>query len=132
MAKTWIDGQLKRYREGTFGLMSLIEKSSGAYVGQCGLLMRLEFEPNLLEIGYSLIPQHWGKGYASEAAQFFRDYVFKNNLKDQVISLINPLNTPSQKVAQRNGMTILKTVKFYDMDHLMFGIDRNTWSNLSQ
>ena len=128
-ASDWIDGQLKRYREGTYGLMSLIEKSNGAYVGQCGLLMRLEFEPNLLEIGYSLIPDHWGKGYATEASQFFRDYAFKNQLSDRVISLINPLNLPSQKVALRNGMTNIDTVKFYKMDHFMFSIDRETWRN---
>lgn len=126
-ANEWIEKQLKRYRDKTFGLLSLIEKSSGEYVGQCGLLMRSEFEPNMLEIGYSLLPNHWGNGYATEAAQFFRDYAFENGLMDEIISLINPLNLPSQKVALNNGMKHVENVDFYNMEHMLFRITLKEW-----
>ncbi|MCB0738948.1 MAG: GNAT family N-acetyltransferase [Bacteroidetes bacterium] len=127
MAKDWVEKQLARYRDGTFGMLALIEKETGAYVGQCGLLTRLEFEPNELEVGYSLIREFWGKGYASEAAQYLRDYAFKHNLKHEITSMINPENKPSINVALKNGMTDTGLVDFFGMKHHRFCITRDEW-----
>ena len=58
-----------------------------------------------LEIGYHFLPQHWGKGYAAEAAIACKRYAFDNGITPSVISLIDPDNHRSQAVATRNGMT---------------------------
>lgn len=132
-AEDWIEKQIDRYRANTFGLLALIEKQSGAFVGQCGLLLRSEFDKPELEVGYSLIRRFWGKGYAIEAARFCRDYAFKNDLSNSIISLINPENLPSIKVAETNGMVNKGLVKFYDMDHGFFQISKNDWKrNISE
>src|SRR5687767_1303061 len=105
----WFNKQFDRYKENRFGLMALIEKSSGELVGQCGLLLQeLEGEP-MLEIGYHLLKQYNGKGYATEAAQFFKKLAFDNNYSNAVVSMIDIGNHLSEKVAMRNGMTKWKT-----------------------
>lgn len=38
--QAWLDKQLHRYREDGFGLWALVEKSSGALIGQCGLTLQ--------------------------------------------------------------------------------------------
>src|SRR5690242_1948524 len=57
-AEFWIGKQLTRYQENRFGLMALINKTNGTFMGQCGLLSQeLDGEP-VLEIGYHLLSSY--------------------------------------------------------------------------
>lgn len=103
-SELWIESQLKRYDDHRFGLMALIEKETEAFVGQCGLLHQEINGLDELEIGYHLFKEYHGKGYASEAAQFFKQLGFHFTEVPSIISLIHPENKPSQAVATRNGM----------------------------
>jgi ribosomal-protein-alanine N-acetyltransferase len=123
-AEFWIDKQLTRYRENRFGLMALIEKETGELVGQCGLLTQeVDGEP-VLEIGYHLFPEHWGKGYATEAAVFFKGMAFKNNYAEELVSIIDIGNLASKKVATRNSMTLKKTTTFWGLNVDVFSIGK--------
>jgi RimJ/RimL family protein N-acetyltransferase len=53
------------------------------------------------ELGWTLAREHWGHGYATEAARALRDWA----QKDRLISLINPENVRSIRVAERLGAT---------------------------
>lgn len=123
-ATAWIQKQLDRYENGNYGLQALIEKSTGNFVGQCGLLTQEVDEITEIEIGYSLLPEYEGKGYASEAAQFFKEYAFENDVTDSLVSVIHKENIPSQKVATRNGMTISKETLFHEIGVYIFRIDK--------
>ncbi|MDC1202616.1 GNAT family N-acetyltransferase [Salibacteraceae bacterium] len=50
-APAWIEKQLKRYEDGEYGMLAIIEKSSGSFVGQCGLLTQEVDGIRELEIG---------------------------------------------------------------------------------
>ena len=45
----------------------------------------------------------WGQGYATEAAAACRDHALGELGRDRVISLIDPQNTPSIRVAEKIG-----------------------------
>jgi len=100
----WITFQLNRYAEGRYGLMALLDKHTGDFIGLCGLLAQVVDDIPELEVGYHIFPKHWGKGYAPEAAKFFMDYAFENNLTDSIISVIDVGNVKSQRVAEKNGL----------------------------
>ena len=127
-AEYWIDKQLARYEENRFGLQALINKESGEFVGQCGLLLQEVDNEPVLEIGYSLLKPHWHKGYAIEAARLFKDYAFHTNFSDSLVSIIDTKNSSSQKVALSNGMTNLKQTRFWDLDVYVFGISKTEWT----
>jgi [ribosomal protein S5]-alanine N-acetyltransferase len=100
----WIGKQLDRYKEKRYGLQALIAKSTGEFIGQCGLLLQeVNCRPEL-EVGYHIMREHWGKGYAIEAAKMFKEYGFKHKQSDSIISIIHKDNFRSQKVASKNGM----------------------------
>ncbi len=77
---------------------ALIKKENYAFVGQCGLIHTVDGVEEL-EIGYSLMPEFRGKGYALEAAKKCKDFAFENNLSDSLISIIHIDNKESEKVA---------------------------------
>jgi RimJ/RimL family protein N-acetyltransferase len=78
-------------------------------VGQCGLLVQTIDDIEELEIGYSLMPAHRGKGYASEAARKCKEFAFENEFSDSLISVIHVDNNASARVALANGMFLDKS-----------------------
>ncbi|MCV9388711.1 GNAT family N-acetyltransferase [Reichenbachiella ulvae] len=129
-ARLAVERQLKRYKQKTYGLQALIEKSSGQLIGQCGVLSqdvngRLE-----LEVGYQLFNNYWGMGYATEAAQLFRDYGFKELSAESIISIIDVENLPSQRVAERNGMKCAEQIKYMGFDVFVYRITKPEWEKL--
>ena len=83
------------------GFFSLIEKSSGQWIGRIG-----PWHPHGWpgrEVGWSLHRDAMGKGYALEAAVATIDYAFDVLGWDDVIHCIAPENRASQALAQRVG-----------------------------
>jgi len=113
IAVTWIEKQQNRYKSNQGGLQALIHKTTGAFIGQCGLLIQNIDGITELEIGYHIFPRFWGMGYATEAAQQFKQHAFANGLAKSVISIIHKNNIASQRVAIKNGMAREKESTFY-------------------
>src|SRR5690606_32134123 len=116
--------QFLRYKNGLGGMNALIEKETGRLIGHCGLLAQSVDNIAELEIGYSLLPDFWNKGYATEAAKKCRDYAFENNFSASLISIISLSNIPSQKVAFKNGMKIDKQTTYNNNEVYIFRIDK--------
>jgi RimJ/RimL family protein N-acetyltransferase len=104
----------KRYEEGLGGMNALILKSENRLVGLCGLLVQEVDGQQELEIGYSILPEAWSNGIATEAAQKCKEVAFKNKWSPSLISIIHVDNVPSQKVALKNGMQLDKTTTYKD------------------
>lgn len=54
-------------------------------------------------IVYAINPQHWGKGYITEAIQAITQYGFENLDLKRIDAEVLPGNTPSEKVLEKNG-----------------------------
>ncbi|MGZ4044336.1 MAG: GNAT family N-acetyltransferase [Bacteroidia bacterium] len=125
-SKFWIEKQLKRYADKKFGLQALIDKETGEFIGQCGLLMQEVDGKTEIEVGYHIFRKNWGQGYAPEAAKLFIDYAFKNNITNTIISIIHCQNLKSQRVAEKNGLIKLKQTAWSDLDVTIYGITKET------
>jgi RimJ/RimL family protein N-acetyltransferase len=82
-------------------MFSLIERDSGRWVGRVGPWTPAEWPGT--EVGWGVIREVWGKGYAREAAIAAIDWAFDQLGWTEVIHCIDPANTPSQALAQRLG-----------------------------
>src|ERR1035437_5592747 len=80
MAQLWIDFTLKRYRENRLGMQALISKETSGFIGMSGLLVQEVNGKSEIEVAYHLLRKYLGKGYATEAAQKFRDYGFEHHV----------------------------------------------------
>ena len=105
-----------------FGPWAIEENATGSFVGRVGFL-NPEGWPGF-ELGWTLSRKFWGRGYASEAARRALQYAFEELDKDHVISLIDPLNTNSIRVAERLGEKVEGKTELLGHDVLIYGIDR--------
>lgn len=123
----WLERQRDRYSRDGHGLWLVEERETGTPVGQIGLAIqevpewRVPFSP---EVGWLLHRSYWKRGYATEAATGVLEYAFKVREYREVISLIRPVNEPSQAVAHRVGMSVLGSTPFHGYDHFVFGVAR--------
>jgi [ribosomal protein S5]-alanine N-acetyltransferase len=85
-------------------LWPVVERTSGAVVGHCGLLPKKVDESDQVELVYVIAADYWGRGYASEAAAAIRDYAFRKLRINRLVSLIDPANIASERVALKIGM----------------------------
>lgn len=88
------------------GLLAMERREDGAFVGMCGLHVLHEWYPDDVELAFRLAREHWGHGYATEAAGAWLAYGFDVLGLDEVISVTDrePPNTRSIAVACGVGM----------------------------
>lgn len=99
--RSWIEWNLANYRDHGFGLW-VIELLDGAVtLGDCGLTFQDVAGNEMLEVGYHLVEEHRGRGYATEAAAACLDHAFEVVEVETVCSVVDPLNEPSISVAAR-------------------------------
>lgn len=128
----WWEKCKARYEENRGGLMAVELKSTGELLGMCGLLVQsIDGKPRL-EVGYSFLPHSRGYGYATEAAQFAKDYGFEHGYDGgfggSLVSMIHHDNLPSKAVALHNGMQLeIETVHERGQNFNIFSITREQW-----
>jgi RimJ/RimL family protein N-acetyltransferase len=105
-----------------FGFWAVEEKKTGALIGRVGLWCP-EGWPGI-EIGWALARQSWGQGFATEAAVASLAYAFDELNQPHVISLIDPANFPSVRVAQRLRMRLEGRTEVFGRETQVFGIRR--------
>ncbi|WP_317124960.1 GNAT family N-acetyltransferase [Taibaiella helva] len=93
---------------------AITAREDGAYIGSC--LLR-EFNPgeeHVIELGYSLAAEHWGKGYAREMIAGMIAYAFSLKQTYKLVAVTHPENKGSQAVLQKNGFVCRGEVVRYD------------------
>lgn len=103
--------------------------STGEYIGTVGAFYR-ETQLGLgrdaaIEIGWSLHPPHWRKGYASEAARAALDWAFRHHDVARAVAHLDEENAASARVAEKLGMTCEGEADFYGKPCLRYAIARS-------
>lgn len=84
-----------------FGMFSVLEKATGAWVGRVGPWRPEGWPGN--EIGWAINRDRWGRGYAAEAAVASIDWSFAHLGWKDFIHCIAPDNLASRRVASKLG-----------------------------
>jgi RimJ/RimL family protein N-acetyltransferase len=88
------------------GLFSLIEKSSGRWIGRIGPWTP---EGATAEIGWAVLPSVWRQGYAAEGATAAIDWAIDHLGWTQINHCIDAGNAPSIALAQKRGVRWLRS-----------------------
>jgi len=104
-----------------YGHRVLDELGSGRPVGRAGLLNPHGWPG--LEVGWTVAREHWGKGYAPEAARAACRWAHEALGADHIVSLILPTNANSIRVAEKLGEAVEGEFRLRGFDLLVYGSD---------
>lgn len=92
-----------------WGALCAIEKSSGRFIGRFGPTK--PFGWPCVEVGWMLLPEFQGKGYALEGAIAAMDFALLTLAEPRIIHTIRPANRASQKLAEKLGSKNLGPIR---------------------
>lgn len=116
---------LGHWRIRGFGLWAAEEKATGALIGRIGLY-RPEGWP-ALEVGWLVERSRWGEGFATEGGTAAMDHAFLRLEAQRLISVIEPPNGASIRVAEKLGERFEKRMQLQGKQVAVYGIERAAW-----
>lgn len=89
-----------------------VSDHSGEFVGRAGFFWIAEVA--LFEVGYSLLPAHWGRGYATELTERLLDFAFAERGLRLVCGRTVPAHTRSRHVLEKTGF-VFDSLRDFDV-----------------
>ena len=96
------EGAFHLYETYGYGPYRIALKDTDVAVGLCGLFRRDNLE--IADIGYAVLPEHCGKGYAHEASMAVIDYARDVLGMQQLCSIVSPNNDASVHLIRKLGL----------------------------
>jgi RimJ/RimL family protein N-acetyltransferase len=78
-------------------------RSTGQLIGDCAAMPHAD-DPRQVDIGFTISPEHQGRGYATEAVRLLLAYLFTARGKHRIIAYCDPRNAASAALLERLGM----------------------------
>ncbi len=95
-----------RWRTGESSWWAVEEIDGAPFIGIIGLV-RVWFDRHFtpaVEVGWRIAHEHWGRGYAPEAARAAIAHGFDELALDEIVSFTTPGNLNSRRVMEKVGM----------------------------
>lgn len=112
------------------GKWALVDSATDQLIGRVGYYDP-PYEWPGLELGWTLLREHWGKGYATTAAREAMRWGFEVRGFNEIISAIHPDNAASIRVAERLGEQRLRMDTVYGNPCLIYGMTDAQWCGLA-
>ncbi|HWB26196.1 MAG TPA: GNAT family N-acetyltransferase [Chitinophagaceae bacterium] len=106
------------------GRWAMFERHTGNFVGSFSILA-MDSDNAKLHIGYALLPQFWGRGYATEILRGGIGFFFRYHSSNTLYAIAEERNTASQKVLQKCGFTYQNSQMEKEKILLLFTLQRN-------
>ena len=120
----WVRRNLEHQDRYGYGLFTVVLKTSGQVIGDCGLEHMDVGDRAESELGYDLCSDYWGQGLATEAAIAVRDFAFDVQAIPRLIALIRRGNDASRRVAEKAGMHLETELERYGRPYWRYAIAR--------
>lgn len=125
----WVDDEIaasdERFERIGAGLWSIRLAGAPAIIGFTGF--REFFDPPQLQLLYALLPAHWGRGLATEAAARVCQHAFEDLAFAEISAAIDVPNNASAEVLERLGMRHRRTTAEGVSGTAFFSLSRADW-----
>lgn len=110
------------------GYWAVEEKDSGLFVG-CFVIIPIPDDIEKTQLGYSFLPEYWGKGYATETTKEGVNYFYNKTPLTEIYAVTETPHIASQKVLLKNGFQFLEKKREGEKELLIFIVRRNELTN---
>lgn len=107
-----LNGPMKSYKENGYGLCMVETRNDRTPIGMCGIINRVDLEGP--DIGFAILPEYTGKGYAYEIAAATMNYATDILKIPEVFAITLPANKTSIKLLEKIGLSFQKIFSFPD------------------
>jgi RimJ/RimL family protein N-acetyltransferase len=120
-----LDRFMAHWREHGFGVWAVLDRESGALIGQCGLA----HVPDLgeVELLYALARARWRQGLAPEAGRAALDHGFRDVALPRIVALTRHDHAASRRVMEKLGLGYERDVRVFGLDAVCYAISRDTF-----
>jgi RimJ/RimL family protein N-acetyltransferase len=119
------------YADHGYGRWGLIQKSTGNFIGWCGLKYHKDEE--YTDLGYRIKRQFWGRGFATEAAMASMKLAFDEYELEMIVGRTAKENRRSVRVLEKLGMKFWKKDECHGIpEALIYRIRKNEHLSLGQ
>jgi RimJ/RimL family protein N-acetyltransferase len=108
-------------QDGGWVQLSVLEREGERLVGDVGF-SRVEDEPGVVKVGYTISPASQRHGYATEAMRALVGYLFDVLGADLVRAYADAGNVPSIRVAEKVGMHLVERFRRAYGDEVWYGV----------
>lgn len=119
-------GPLAMYEQHGYGPYRVALADDGRAIGVCGLFRRPTLDD--ADIGYALLPDYVGRGYATEAARAVLADARDRLHLERVIAIVSPDNDRSIRLLEKLGLRFAKMLRIPgdDSDVALYQIEFET------
>ncbi len=110
-------------------LWTVEQRSDGQVIGDCGVIP-IEGNGPMIELGYRLRPEVWGRGLATEAARAAMTHAMAPTSEGglglpRLVAVVDPNNTASSRVLEKVGLRYVgMTDRYYGSAHALYEAHR--------
>ena len=108
------EGALRLYSDFGFGPYCMVLRADGTRIGICGLFQRDNLEHP--DIGFSVLPEYCGAGYASEAAKSVVAFARDDLGISMLTAIVSPENAVSIGLIEKLGLRYDRGITMPDED----------------
>lgn len=122
--REWLAQKLEHWRQHGFGLWLARDRQTGQFAGRGGL-QHVEIDGrDAIEIGYSFLPEFWGRGLATELARESIRIAFEVLILPEIVCFTLTTNHASQRVMQKAGFLYERELVYKDLPHAFYRLRR--------
>lgn len=113
-AQEYVAFVMQQYEQSGVGRMAAFIKETDEFIGWAGLKLveNLNGRHRFYDVGYRLLPQFWGRGYATESARFFVEYGFTTLNLPVIIGTALMANVASRRALEKTGLVQTETFDY--------------------
>jgi len=116
----------EEWAERGHGRVAVVERESGRFLGRTGLKHWQQFGET--EVSWVLHADARGKGYATEAGAAALRWGFEQFQPPYLMAMIQPDNAASIRVAERLGMSPIRSDRLLGEDVIVYALSREDWA----
>ena len=128
-SKAWIEDILDQYETFGLGRLAVVNKTTNEFLGWSGIKyerqVRAEF--NYYDLGYRFKEQHWGNGYATEAAIASLKFGFEDLKLDEICGAAEDDHFVSNLILKKIGLQPSGTFTYDGCLCNLYSLKRDQW-----
>jgi [ribosomal protein S5]-alanine N-acetyltransferase len=115
-----LEARIEHWLRHGFGLWLARDRATGEPIGRGGLQWTLVPDLTEVEVGWTIVPERWGEGLATEMASAAVE-VAQNDLDVQsIVAFTRPDNVASRRVMEKTGFVYEREITHVSLAHVLY------------